>query len=137
VNEMSEKKIAVVSAFLLYLHGLIEMIVPILIVLFKIDIGILGTGEDVSEIETVAICIVGAVWGITRIAAGWGIWRIRKWAVMLGILMSVITMAASINIIPAGMVDAVLSAPVLVLLLYLWFANESLSINMQDKEGSK
>ncbi|AEA47282.1 hypothetical protein [Archaeoglobus veneficus] len=118
---MSEKKIALVSVSLLCFHGLIEIIVPILFILFKINIGILETGEGVSGIEAVAICIVGAVWGITRFVAGWGIWRIRKWAIILGILMSVITITASTDIIPAGMVDTVLSAPVLVLLLYLWF----------------
>jgi hypothetical protein len=51
----------------------------------------------------------------------------RKWAIVVGIITSAITMIAAISVIPAGVVDTILSAPVLILLLYAWFGQDTLS----------
>lgn len=108
-----------IATLLLFFHGLIEIAGPIAFAFNpRIQMGgAFGAGP-------IGLALLGAVWGLTRLVAGWGIWHRRKWALMLGILMSAITMAAAVSIVPAGIVDTILAAPVLGLLLYLWFGNE-------------
>jgi len=119
------RKMAVLSATLLCIHGLIEIMMPLFLVLFSIDPS--NIGVDVFQTGGAAL-IGGAVWGSIRITTAWGIALMKRWAVVLGILMSTITMTASMNILPAGLLDLAFSAPVLVLLLYLVFENASLSV---------
>jgi uncharacterized membrane protein (DUF2068 family) len=88
----------------------------------------MGGGERQNSAENVLpISVIGAAWGISRFVAGRGIWSMRKWAIVVGIITSAITMIAAISVIPAGVVDTILSAPVLILLLYAWFGQDTLS----------
>jgi len=116
---MSRRTGAKVSAAFLFAHGIIEITGPVVLML---------NPQMASGFETgsIGLMVIGLIWGTTRFAAGWGIRAMKKWAVMLGILMSVITMTAAINVIPAGIVDTILSAPALIFLLYTWFGRETL-----------
>ena len=116
---MSKRTSAKISAALLFAHGIIEITGPMVLMLNP-------QMTSGFEMESVSLMVIGLIWGMTRFAAGWGIWTMKKWAVMLGVLMGVITMTAAINVIPAGIVDTILSAPVLILLLYTWFGRETL-----------
>jgi hypothetical protein len=119
-----------IAAALLALHGLIEITGFILINSTshtQISFGGL-TGALVAQ-NTQTIGVFGALWGSTRLIAGLGIWSLRKWAVLLGIILSIVTMVAAIFIIPAGVADTILAIPVLVLLLYTWFGNETMKVN--------
>jgi|Deesub1362B_J571_1020462.scaffolds.fasta_scaffold06056_4 hypothetical protein len=108
-----------IAALLLSLHGLIEIAGPIALA-FNPRVQT-GSGFEGGPF---GLALLGAVWGLTHLAAGWGIWHRRKWALMLGVLMSAITMAAAVDILPTGLGDTVLAAPVLALSLYLWFRSE-------------
>jgi len=82
-------------------------------------------GPDLER-NASAIAMFGVFWGISRLIAAWGIWSMKKWAVALGIVMSIVTLMAAITIIPAGVTDTLFAAPVLIFLLYAWFGNEIL-----------
>lgn len=108
-----------IAALLLFLHGLIEIAGPIALA-FNPRVQTEGRFEG----GPFGLALLGVVWGLTSLVAGWGVRHRRKWALMLGVLMSAITMAAAVDILPAGLVDTILAAPVLVLLLYRWFGSE-------------
>jgi hypothetical protein len=117
-----------ISVFLLCTHGLIEVIGPLVLIFNpQVQSGFAMGGVEGQQFAANAliISIIGVVWGITRFIAGWGIRSTKKWAIALGIVMSAITMTAAIGIIPAGVADTILSAPVLMLLLYTWFGQDA------------
>ena len=122
---MNRKRSARISSILLVFHGLIEisgfaLINSIPLVL----IGFGGLSGPELEQNTSAIAMFGVFWGISRIIAAWGIWSLRKWAMILGIILSMITMIAAITIIPVGVTDTLFAIPVLIFLLYAWFGSE-------------
>lgn len=114
-----------IACILLILHGAIEIAGLVLIKSIPqtlINFGGL-TGASLEQ-NTVTIAIFGAFWGVARMIAAIGAWSLRKWALVLGILMSAVTMSAAITIVPAGVGDTFFSVSILILLLYAWFGNE-------------
>jgi len=121
----TRKHSARTASVLLILHGLIEM--AGLVFINSISFGLISFGGLTGaalERNASAIAMFGVFWGIARLVAAWGSWSLQKWAVILGILLSTVTMTASITIIPAGVMDTLFSVPILILLLYAWFGNE-------------
>jgi hypothetical protein len=82
-----------------------------------------GMGKTQIAASMMPIILLGVMWGITRFIAAWGIWSMKKWAISLGCAVSIISLIAAISIIPAGVADTLLGAPVLILLLYTWFGS--------------
>ena len=118
-----------IASLLLVIHGIIELIGLTLINSKPhalISFG--GLTGSVLEQNSSAIAIFGALWGCARLIAAVGAWSLRKWALILGISLSMITVVAAITIIPAGVMDTFLALPVLVLLLYAWFGNEVMEV---------
>jgi hypothetical protein len=126
---LSRKLSARIAAILLIIHGLIEIYGLWMPERVAHNLQFFG-GMDQSQIaaNSISIVLLGAIWGATRWIAAWGIWILRKWAIVLGILMSVMTNITALSIVPAGVVDTFLTTPVLMLLLYTWFGNEKKEI---------
>ena len=122
---LNRKFSARMSSVLLLLHGLIEISGLILINSIPLALISFGglSGPDLER-NASAVAMFGVFWGIARLIAAWGIWSLRKWAMMLGIILSIITMIAAISIIPAGVTDTLFAVLVLIFLLYAWFGNE-------------
>jgi hypothetical protein len=125
---MKNKAILKVVAILLILHGFTEIMG--LFALFapsqyvsKMFVNFGGMSQAVLAENVVLISIFGILWGITRFIAAIGILRNRKWALALCIIISVVTLVASISIIPAGVMDTLFAIPVLILSLIIWFGN--------------
>jgi lysylphosphatidylglycerol synthetase-like protein (DUF2156 family) len=118
-----------IAAVLLVLHGLIEITGPVLIGLAPDTLISFGgvTGSTLQQ-NIGTITAFGVLWGIARLFAGWGAWSLRKWALILGIVLSIVTMVAAVTILPAGITDTVFAVPVLILLLYAWFGNQRIDI---------
>lgn len=122
---LNRKLSARIACILLVVHGIFEIAglllvnsMPLTLISFG---GLNGPG---LERNASAIAMYGVLWGIARLVAAGGIWSLRKWALILGILMSIMTMIAAITIVPAGVTDTLFSVPVLVFLLYAWFGND-------------
>jgi hypothetical protein len=114
-----------IASILLIIHGSIEIAGLILINFIPGTlIGFGGLSGPELEQNASAIAMFGVFWGVARLLAGWGSWSLRKWAMMLGIIMSTVTMVAAITIIPVGVTDTLFAVSVLILLLYAWFGNE-------------
>jgi hypothetical protein len=123
------KSSARIASVLLVLHGLIEIAGLVLVnslPLALISFG--GLAGPALEQNTSTIAMFGVFWGIARLIAAWGSWSLRKWALLLGILLSLMTLIAAISIIPAGVTDTLFAVPVLIFLLYAWFGNDMLDI---------
>jgi hypothetical protein len=109
-------RLLAVAAVLLLLHGIVELL-PALILFVpagdfapKFIIGDLAANWQMTLGFSV-VC------GLLRLAAGAGILRKMLWGWLLGIILSVITLAVLTWYLPMGVMDAVFSGPVLFLLL--------------------
>ena len=114
-----------IASIFLILHGLIEIVGLLFINSMPQTMTSFGglTGSLLEQNAQV-IGVFGALWGISRLIAATGAWSLRKWGILLGIILSMITLVAAIMIIPAGVMDTILALPALILLLYAWFGNE-------------
>jgi hypothetical protein len=122
---MNRKISSRLASILLVLHGLIE--IAGLMFINSISLALISFGGltgPALERNASAIAMFGVFWGIGRLIAAWGAWSLRKWAMVLGMMLSSITLIASITIIPAGVTDTLFAIPALILLLYAWFGNE-------------
>ncbi len=125
-DEMQNRLISArIASVILILHGLMEIAGLILMNSMPLALISFGglTGPNLER-STSVVVMFGVFWGISRIIAAWGIWSLRKWAITLGIILSIITMIAAISIIPAGVTDTFFAIFVLIFLLYAWFGNE-------------
>src|SRR5215208_531399 len=117
-----------IASVFLVLHGLIE--IAGLLLINSIHFAFVSFGGltgSALERNASAIAMFGVFWGIARFLAAWGSWSLQKWAVLLGIILSIVTMTAAISIIPAGVTNTLFSVPILILLLYAWFGNERIN----------
>ena len=130
---MNIKRSARIASIILILHGIMEVTG-----LFALNTSAQvfaqtmenfgGMGKEQIAANMVSIIMLGTLWGVTRFIAAWGIWSMKKWAIILGCVVSSISLIAAISIIPAGVVDTFLGAPALILLLYTWFGNEKIEM---------
>ena len=126
---LSRKLGARIAVILLVIHGLIEVFGLFMPERMTQNLQFFsGMGKSQIAANSISIVLLGATWGITRWVAAWGIWTFKKWALVLGIVISVITIVTALSVIPAGVVDTLLTGPVLMLLLYTWFGNEKKEI---------
>jgi hypothetical protein len=122
---LNRKFSARIASVFLILHGLIEIAglalinsIPLALVSFG------GVNGQALQDHSSAVAMYGLFWGVARLIAACGSWSLRKWAMIFGMSMSLITLVAAITIIPAGVTDTMFAIPALVLLLYAWFGNE-------------
>ena len=125
----NRKLSARIACIFLILHGVIEILglafissTPNTLISFG------GLTGDLLEQNAPLVGMFGALWGLSRLVAGWGAWSLRKWALLLGIILSAVTVIAAISIVPAGVADTFLALPVLILLLYAWFGSDVIDI---------
>lgn len=126
---LNRKLSARVAGILLALHGLIEVVGLIFISSIPntlISFG--GLTGSLLEQNVQTVGLFGALWGVSRLIAAVGAWSLRKWAILLGIMLSIVTIIAAIMIIPAGVGDTFFALPALILLLYAWFGNDVIDV---------
>jgi hypothetical protein len=126
---MNRKTSARIAAILLIVHGLIEVLALFALKLTTNSLVSFG-GMDPAQIKANigSIAALGILWGLTRWAAAWGAWSLKKWGLALGTAMSLVTMAAAVTVIPAGVTDTFIAALVLAFLLYTWFGNQKIEL---------
>jgi uncharacterized membrane protein (DUF2068 family) len=76
--------------------------------------------------EMIFWTVLSAVYGLSRLVAGYAIWLMRKWGITFGLALSITTMIVAPSIFLFGIMDLPLAVIVLVSLLYVWFGNEKL-----------
>lgn len=68
--------------------------------------------------------IMGAIYGVIRVAGAIGLWRNRKWGLALSVINCVVTMILMMFMLPAGIMDGILSGAALLLMLMQYFGKE-------------
>lgn len=131
---MDRKTSARIAASSLFVLGFVEVTVVMLLFLPK---------EFTSDISGTLPWELGfAVWlsvifGLSRLLAGYGTWSLRKWGIILGIILSAVTLVVAPSVYRAGVfgiMDLVLAIIALVFLLLTWFGND---IIVTDKKTSE
>ena len=118
------RRSARLAAVLLALHGLLEvsgLFLSASLAQSLVSFG--GLGKALIAPNTGAIVLFGVIWGLGRFVAAWGIWQFKRWAVSLGLVISLATLITALSIIPAGVTDTLLAVGALILLLHAWFGN--------------
>lgn len=116
-----------IAAVLLWIHGSIELMS--LMALLPASKAYLpgGIGDHLFAENVVFVMVIGSLWGVIRWILGFGVWRSRRWAAVAAIIISGITLQAAVGIVPFGIMDTILAAPVLLLLLHGWFGKTTIS----------
>ena len=68
--------------------------------------------------------IMGAIYGVMRIVGAVGLLKNRMWGLVLSIINCIVTMMLMIFMLPAGIMDGVLSCTALVLILMQYFGDK-------------
>ena len=104
------------AAALLILHGLIEVLPAVFLFVPAGDFAPQFIIGDLAAHWQMTLGF-SVVCGLLRLAAGAGILRKMLWGWLLGIILSAITLTVLTWYLPMGVMDAVFSGPVLLLLL--------------------
>jgi uncharacterized membrane protein (DUF2068 family) len=123
-----------IAAVLLIIHGgLIEMggflsIIPIVLLernSFEISKYISFIVPYLQE-NLILMLVMSAIYGAMRIVSAIGLIKNRMWGFILAVINCIITMALMIFMLPAGIIDGILSCSILVLLLMEYFGKKEI-----------
>ena len=112
------KRLLTGAAILLIIHGIVEF--AALLALVSPSYRPSFIFEELSRNWTYAVWI-GVVAGCIRILAATGIMACRKWGWALAIVISMTTLLTLTFYLPFGIMDALLSWPVMVLLIVSYY----------------
>lgn len=117
---MNKKTYAKIASVVLFVHGFIELLA---VMMPFAPAEFLPTS---FQEKMVFWAVLSAIYGLSRLIAGYSIWLMKKWGIVFGIALSITTMIVAPSIYPFGIMDLPLAVIVLVLLLYIWFGDEKL-----------
>ena len=80
--------------------------------------------------------VMSGVFGAIRVVGAIGLLRNRKWGLALSVINCVVTLALMIFLLPAGIVDGVLSGSALLLMLQAWFGAAPILSKATDHDES-
>ena len=123
-----------IAAILLIIHGgfleiagVLAMIPALLWGTDKYDVGQYFSFRLPYFQENLNMMIImGAIYGVLRVIAAIGILKNRMWGLVLAIILCCITLALMMFLLPAGIMDGVLSGATLVLILIQYFEKANL-----------
>ncbi len=115
-----------IAAALLLLHGLIEVVPAVFLFVPAGDFAPQFIIGDIAAHWQMTLGF-SVICGLLRLAAGAGILRKMLWGWLLGIILSVITLTVLTWFLPMGVMDALFSGPVLLLLLIGRFPDTKIS----------
>jgi hypothetical protein len=119
--DMDKKTCAKIASVVLFVHGFIEVIGAALMPFAPAEF--LSTG---FQEKLVFWAVLSAIYGLSRLVAGYGTWSVKKWGIVFGMALSITTMIGAPSIYPFGLIDLPLAVIVLAFLLYAWFGGEKL-----------
>jgi hypothetical protein len=111
-----------IASIILLIHGFIEIIGSVM--LFALPAGALAFKG--FQGRRIFMAILSAIYGFSRVIAGYQVWLTRRWGIAFGITLSLVTMITSPSIYPYGVMDLPSAILVLALLLHAWFSGERL-----------
>ena len=120
---MNVKSLLKVAGIALVIHGIIELLGILSLVTGQTPHFIF---QEIKENWQQAI-FIGIISGVIRIVAATGIFKRMKWGVILGLVVSAITLSSLTLYLPFGMMDELLAGIVLVLLVMVYWGEEKIA----------
>jgi len=120
-----------IAAVIILIHGIMEVIGTVGSLMAGIS-GTVDIGEYMHFIlpafqeNIVLVTYTSGIYGVLRIIGAIGLFKNRQWGLSLSIICSVITITLMMFILPAGVLDGVLSSSVLVLLLFTYYGDKKI-----------
>ncbi|MEM2130383.1 MAG: hypothetical protein QXZ70_07280 [Candidatus Bathyarchaeia archaeon] len=110
-----------IASITLFVHGFIEILGTLIMPFTPGEF--LPTGFVEKSIFWV---VVSAVYGVSRLIAGYTTWMMKKWGIAFGMALSITTMIVAPSIYPFGMMDLILAVITLASMLFALFGDERL-----------
>lgn len=127
---MNKKLGARIGSVALFVHGFIEVVGAIALVALPSEFLAAG-GYIQEEGKTIFLVALAAIFGLSRLAAGYITWSMKRWGIAFGVVLGVTTMIAAPLMYLLGAIalssvvmDLVLAVIVLASLLYVLFGDE-------------
>ena len=117
---MNKENSLKVAAIILFVFGIFEVMG--VFALFIPEEYLPGTFEG----HNIFWSALSGIYGISRLVAGYAVWKKKKWGIALTVLLCLTTMIVAPSIIPFGIIDLILALIILVLLLYAYFGNDEI-----------
>lgn len=109
------------ASIALFVHGFIEILGALALLFAPGDFLPTGFAE-----KNVFWVVMSAVYGVSRLIAGYTTWIMKKWGVTFGIALSITTMIVAPSIYPFGIMDLILAVITLASMLFALFGDEKL-----------
>lgn len=71
--------------------------------------------------------VAGAIYGILRIIGAVGLWKNRRWGLVLSVINCVVTLTLMMFMLPAGIMDGILAGSALVLMLTQYYGEKEIA----------
>jgi len=117
---MDKETCAKIASVVLFIHGSVEMLA---VVMLFAPTEFLPAGFQEKMVFWASL---SAIYGLSRLIAGYAIWSMKKWGIVFGMALSITTMIVAPSIYPFGIIDLPLAVIVLASLLSAWFGDENL-----------
>lgn len=118
---MNKNTVAKIASIILFIHGFIEILI-VTTLFVPIEFALIWFQGR----PTIFWVVISAIYGISRLIASYAIWLMKKWGIVFGMALSIISIIVAPSIYPFGIIDLLLAIIVLVSLLYVWFGDEKL-----------
>lgn len=105
----------------LTVHGLMEILGALILPFAPAEFLSAGLAED-----RYFWALISAIYGVSRVIAGYATWIARKWGIAFGIALSVATIVEAPSIYPFGIMDSILAIITLISALFAWFGDEGI-----------
>ena len=125
---MNKKTSARTASIVLFVHGAIELLAVMAPLAPREYLALVPEG---FKERLVFMTVISVVSGLSRLVAGYAIWRMKKWGIVFGMAFSLVTIILAPSMYPFGILDMPLAIVVLGFLLFTWFGNEVI-----DKKNS-
>ena len=122
---MDRRTSAKIASVTLFIHGFIEIVGTVMLLALPSEFLATGNFQE-GQGKIIFMAVLSAIYGLSRLVAGYTTWSMKKWGIVFGIVLSIGTMIVAPSIYPFGVMDLLLATIVLVSLLYLWFGSERL-----------
>lgn len=106
------------AALLLFVHGFIEILGFVGLVVAPSIEPIIG---PLAGTPPILLAMLSLLAGGFRLFIGYGVWRMRRWGLVLGMVFSTSTLITAPLFLPFGIMDELLAITVLTILVARWF----------------
>lgn len=111
-----------IASIALLIHGLVEILGALILPFTPSEFLSMGLGGG----SVVFWAAMSAIYGVSRLIAGYLTWNVRKWGMAFGAALSITTMITAPSIIPFGIMDSILAIIALASILFAWLGDEKL-----------